>query len=118
MTKLASHARIALVGATGTVGSQIAELIGARNFPYSELKLFARDSSGRMVETGERSLPVAQFTGVQDLSAFRYRFSGNSTKRSRGDNRSTAGSETDRPERRHACASRSGCDGSAGTDRT
>jgi aspartate-semialdehyde dehydrogenase len=64
------NTRIALVGATGIVGSQIAELIGERNFPYSELKLFARDSSGRMVETGERSLPVASFNGAQDLSAF------------------------------------------------
>jgi len=63
-------ARIALVGATGTVGSQIVELIGERNLPYSELKLFARDSSGRMVETGGRSLPVADFNGAQDLSAF------------------------------------------------
>lgn len=63
-------ARIALVGATGTVGSQIAELIGERNFPYSELKLFARDSSGRMVDAGERSLPVARFDSAQDLSAF------------------------------------------------
>jgi aspartate-semialdehyde dehydrogenase len=63
-------ARIALVGATGTVGSQIAELIGERNFPYSELKLFARDSSARMVDAGERSLPVARFNGAEDLSAF------------------------------------------------
>jgi aspartate-semialdehyde dehydrogenase len=63
-------ARIALVGATGTVGSQIAELLGERGFRYSELKLFARDSSGRIVETGEQSLPVAQFNDPQDLSAF------------------------------------------------
>jgi aspartate-semialdehyde dehydrogenase len=63
-------ARIALVGATGTVGSQIAELIGERDLPYSELKLFARDSSGRVVEAGERRLPVAHFNGAQDLSAF------------------------------------------------
>ncbi len=33
--------RVAVVGATGTVGSQIVELIGAREFPYAELKLFA-----------------------------------------------------------------------------
>lgn len=58
------------MGATGTVGSQIAELIGERNFPYSELKLFARDSSGRMVDAGERSLPVARFNSAEDLSAF------------------------------------------------
>jgi aspartate-semialdehyde dehydrogenase len=62
-------ARIALVGATGTVGSQIVELIGERHFPYSELKLFARDS-GRMVDMGERSLPVGRFSGAQDLSGF------------------------------------------------
>jgi aspartate-semialdehyde dehydrogenase len=64
------HARIALVGATGTVGSQIAELLAERNFPYSELKLFARESSGRMVDTGERSLPVDRLNHAQDLSAF------------------------------------------------
>jgi aspartate-semialdehyde dehydrogenase len=63
-------ARIALVGATGTVGSQIVELIGERNFPYSELKLFARDSAGQLVDTGERSLPVAVFNGAEDLSTF------------------------------------------------
>jgi aspartate-semialdehyde dehydrogenase len=63
-------ARIALVGATGTVGSQIAELLSERSFPYSELKLFARDSSARVVEAGEQSLPVAHFNGAQDLSAF------------------------------------------------
>jgi aspartate-semialdehyde dehydrogenase len=66
----ARDARIALVGATGTVGSQIAELIGERNFPYSEFKLFARDSSDRMVDAGERSLPVAHFNGAEDLSVF------------------------------------------------
>jgi aspartate-semialdehyde dehydrogenase len=64
------EARIALVGATGTVGSQIAELIGERNLPYSELKLFARDPSARVVAVGERSVPVANFNGAQDLSAF------------------------------------------------
>jgi aspartate-semialdehyde dehydrogenase len=67
---LARDARIALVGATGTVGSQLTELIGERNFPYAELKLFAHDAAGRMVETGERSLPVAQMHGAQELSAF------------------------------------------------
>ncbi len=62
--------RIALLGATGTVGSQIAELIGERNLPYSDLKLFAQDSSDRMVEAGERSLPVTRFNEAQDLSSF------------------------------------------------
>jgi aspartate-semialdehyde dehydrogenase len=62
--------RIALVGASGTVGSQIAELISERNFQYSELKLFAQDSADRMLEVGERSLPVACLDDAQDLSAF------------------------------------------------
>ncbi len=61
---------IALVGATGTVGSQIAELIVQRNFPYSQLKLFARDSSDRVVEAGDRALPVHHFTGPDVLSTF------------------------------------------------
>ena len=64
------EARIALVGATGTVGSQIAELIGERNLPYSDLKLFARDSAAQVVEVGERSVPVVSFNGARDLSAF------------------------------------------------
>ena len=63
-------ARIALVGATGTVGSQIAELVSERNFPHSELKLFARDSSSRVVEAGERSLPVSSFNSPEELSPF------------------------------------------------
>jgi aspartate-semialdehyde dehydrogenase len=63
-------ARIALVGATGTVGSQLAELIGQRNFSYSELKLFAQESAGRMVEVGERQLPVARLNGAQELATF------------------------------------------------
>jgi aspartate-semialdehyde dehydrogenase len=62
--------RIALVGATGAIGSQIAELIGERSLPYSELTLFARESSDRMVDAGERSLPVVHFNGAQDLAAF------------------------------------------------
>ena len=62
--------RVALVGATGTVGSQIAELIGERNFQCSELKLFARESLDRMIDVGEHSLPVACLDNAQDLSAF------------------------------------------------
>lgn len=62
--------KIALLGATGTVGSQIAELMGERNFQCSELKLFARDSADRGVEVGERSFPVARLDDAQELSAF------------------------------------------------
>jgi len=62
--------RVAVVGATGAVGSQIAELLGARGFPLAELKLFARDSSARSVEVGGRALIVAPFNGAQELAAF------------------------------------------------
>jgi aspartate-semialdehyde dehydrogenase len=61
---------VALVGATGTVGSQIAELIVQRSLPYSQLKLFASDSSDRVVDVGERTLPVHGFAGPEELSAF------------------------------------------------
>jgi aspartate-semialdehyde dehydrogenase len=63
-------ARVAVVGATGTVGSQIAELLGTRSFPLAELKLFGRDSSSQAVESGERTLPVARFDGAADIARF------------------------------------------------
>jgi aspartate-semialdehyde dehydrogenase len=66
---LANRARVAVVGATGTVGSQIADLIGKRGFPRAELKLFGPDDSGRAVESGEQALPVARFNDVEDLAA-------------------------------------------------
>jgi aspartate-semialdehyde dehydrogenase len=59
--------RIAVVGATGTVGSQIADLISERALPFTELKLFGRET-GRAVEAGERTLPVVAFNGPDDLS--------------------------------------------------
>jgi len=67
---MSGDARIALVGATGTIGSQLAELIGERNFPYAEMKLFAKDSAGSLVEIGERSWPVARLNGARDLAGF------------------------------------------------
>jgi aspartate-semialdehyde dehydrogenase len=36
--------KVAIVGATGAVGNQLVELIGARGFPFAELKLFATES--------------------------------------------------------------------------
>jgi aspartate-semialdehyde dehydrogenase len=36
--------KVAIVGATGAVGNQLVELIGARGFPFAELKFFATES--------------------------------------------------------------------------
>jgi len=49
--------RVAVVGATGTVGSQIADLIGEREFPCSELILFAAEagSSDSVESAGNRT---------------------------------------------------------------
>ena len=59
-----------MVGATGTVGSQIADLLGTRGFPLAELKLFGRESASQTVESGERILPVAPLQNVAELAPF------------------------------------------------
>jgi aspartate-semialdehyde dehydrogenase len=41
------HPKLAIVGASGTVGGQLAELLGQRDFTYAELKLFAAPASAR-----------------------------------------------------------------------
>ncbi|HEX3409116.1 MAG TPA: hypothetical protein VHS07_02495 [Candidatus Binataceae bacterium] len=61
--------RVAVVGATGTVGSQIADLIGEREFPCSELLLFASDAgSSDSVESAGRSLTVTRLNSPADLA--------------------------------------------------
>lgn len=63
--------RVAVVGATGTVGSQIADLIGEREFPCSELKLFASEAgSFDSVESAGRTLTVARLNSPADLANF------------------------------------------------
>ena len=64
--------RVAVVGATGTVGSQIADLIGARDFPYAELKLFGSEAgtTSEGVESGGRTLSVARLGSPADLAPF------------------------------------------------
>jgi aspartate-semialdehyde dehydrogenase len=63
--------KLAVVGAPGTVGSQIVELIGARDFSYAELKLFATNAGiAAEVESGDRALPVAQLESAADLASF------------------------------------------------
>jgi len=61
--------RVAVVGATGTVGSQVADLIGEREFPCSELLLFASEAgSSDSVESAGRTLTVTRLNSPADLA--------------------------------------------------
>jgi aspartate-semialdehyde dehydrogenase len=63
--------RIAVVGATGTVGSQITDLIGEREFPCAELKLFATEAgSFDSVESGGSKHSVSRLGTAADLASF------------------------------------------------
>ena len=63
--------RVAVVGATGTVGSQLIELIAARGFQLSELKLFATEAGATQTVTvaGEERL-VDALGSPADLREF------------------------------------------------
>ncbi|HLW69551.1 MAG TPA: hypothetical protein VKS22_02910 [Candidatus Binataceae bacterium] len=67
-----SRSRIALVGARGTVGVQIAELIGQRDVTHAELKLFgaAGSADAEGVESGRETLPVAELAAINELAEF------------------------------------------------
>jgi aspartate-semialdehyde dehydrogenase len=63
--------RIAVVGATGTVGSQLVDLIGEREFPFAELKLFASEAgSSEAIESEGKRYPVARLNSPSDLANF------------------------------------------------
>jgi len=56
---LAQTYRVAVLGATGAVGTELLELLEARNFPLAELKLLASPrSAGRTLPFKGESLPV------------------------------------------------------------
>jgi aspartate-semialdehyde dehydrogenase len=61
--------RLAVVGATGTVGSQLLELIEARRFPHAELKLFARSDSSAQGPPGIECA-VSALHDPEELAAF------------------------------------------------
>jgi aspartate-semialdehyde dehydrogenase len=61
--------RLALVGAAGTVGSQIAELIGQRDFTYADLKLFGSANSG-VDESDESAALVEELASSSALTDF------------------------------------------------
>ncbi len=59
--------KVAIVGASGTVGSQLVELLGARGFSYAELKLFgAREGNGE--EPADEGEPVTDLESTADLA--------------------------------------------------
>ncbi len=61
--------RVAIVGATGAVGSQLLELIEERAFPHSELKLFSSEEhGGESIEAGEQTRPVDFLSDAAELS--------------------------------------------------
>ena len=55
--------RVAILGATGAVGTELLELLETRNFPVAELKLLASPSSvGKTLKFNEQSLQVEAVT--------------------------------------------------------
>ncbi|MGH7814261.1 MAG: hypothetical protein ACREQI_09700 [Candidatus Binataceae bacterium] len=67
----ADELRVAVVGATGAVGTQLVELIAARGFPHRELKLFAGETgTAAALEAGGESRLVETLSAPGDLSDF------------------------------------------------
>ena len=63
--------RVAVVGATGAVGSQLIELIGARGFQLGELKLFATETgAAQTVEAAGEEHLVEALKSAADLRGF------------------------------------------------
>ncbi|HTT75105.1 MAG TPA: hypothetical protein VMF50_03905 [Candidatus Binataceae bacterium] len=63
--------RVAVVGATGTVGGQLADLIGEREFPFAELKLFAsEEGSSETIENEGQRYPLVRLSTPADLANF------------------------------------------------
>ncbi len=63
--------RIAVVGATGVAGGQIAELLAQRNFPAAEIRLFASEhGAAETIALGEEDRPVAELASPADLAGF------------------------------------------------
>jgi aspartate-semialdehyde dehydrogenase len=62
--------RIAVLGASGTVGAQIVDLIRSRDLPCSELRLFASESSSvaASTEIDAESLPIATLRAPDELA--------------------------------------------------
>jgi aspartate-semialdehyde dehydrogenase len=50
---LSDRYRVAILGATGAVGTELIELLASRNFPIAELKLYASPKSAGRNRRGE-----------------------------------------------------------------
>jgi len=66
------HPKLAIVGASGTVGGQLAELLGQRDFTYAELKLFGAPASARAkpLLADEPGPEVNELESPADLAGF------------------------------------------------
>lgn len=61
--------RVAVVGATGLVGSKMLDILAERNFPVTDLMLVASEKSvGKMIEWKGRQYPVINHTSALALS--------------------------------------------------
>ncbi|MHC5732704.1 MAG: aspartate-semialdehyde dehydrogenase, partial [Nostoc sp.] len=51
--------RLAILGATGAVGTELLELLESRNFPIADLKLLASERSvGRSLQFKGENIPI------------------------------------------------------------
>ena len=66
--------RVAVVGATGAVGSQIVELLETRAFPQGNLSLFASGAGAESVETENGNANVEELSDLADLRGFALAF--------------------------------------------
>lgn len=58
---MSSQVRVAILGATGAVGTELLELLQSRNFPLAQLKLLASSrSAGREISFGSEKLTVEE----------------------------------------------------------
>ena len=74
MVALQHEPRVAVVGATGAVGSQIVELLETRAFPKGNLTLFASGASAESVETENGNAEVEELSDPADLRGFALAF--------------------------------------------
>jgi len=72
MSASAGHGpRVAVVGAAGAVGGQLAELLCERGFPFSELRLFGSpDSAEQPFEYDDKRYPIEPLRDPADLTGF------------------------------------------------
>jgi aspartate-semialdehyde dehydrogenase len=70
--RIGQHPKLAIVGAGGTVGSQLVELLGQRDFSYAELKLFGAPASAHAKPSlaDEPVADIDEFESPEDLAGY------------------------------------------------